>query len=136
MPLIYIVSDSQKLKSVVSAALGGPDFDLVELSSGRELMQLLDEETPDLVILDLQVANMGATAITLDIRLSERAHRIDPTKILVLLDRRADVFMTRRSGADGFIIKPLDSLKIKRAVNELLKSGHYEDPAHLPFQLA
>lgn len=132
MPLIYIVSDSQRLKNVVSSALGGPDFELVELSSGRELMELLDQETPDLVILDLQVANMGATAITLDIRLSEKAHRIDPTKVLVLLDRRADVFMTRRSGADGFVIKPLDSLKIRRAVKEVLQSGRYEDPAFAP----
>lgn len=132
MPLIYIVSDSQNLKNLVSSAVAGPKNELVELSSGNELMKLLQEESPDLVILDLQISNMGATAITLEIRLGEKAKRIDPTKILVLLDRRADVFMTRRSGADGFIIKPLDSLKIKRAVNEILSSGRFEDTAFAP----
>ncbi|NNN19852.1 MAG: response regulator [Acidimicrobiaceae bacterium] len=132
MPLIYIVSDSQNLKNSVSSAIAGPGNELVELSSGIELMELLKEENPDLVIVDLQVANMGATAITLDIRLGEKANRIKPTKVLVMLDRRADVFMTRRSGADGFIIKPLDSLKIKRAVNAILKSGSYEDQAFMP----
>ncbi len=132
MPLIYIVSDSQNLKKLVSSALAGPDNDLVELASGKELLELLDEETPDLVMLDLQIANMGATAITLEIRLAEKAGRIDPTKIIVLLDRRADVFMTRRSGADGFVIKPLDSLKIKRAVKETLSVGSFEDPAYAP----
>ncbi len=132
MPLIYIVSDSQNLKNLVSSAVAGPKNELVELSSGNELMKLLQEESPDLVILDLQISNMGATAITLEIRLGEKAKRIDPTKILVLLDRRADVFMTRRSGADGFIIKPLDSLKIKRAVNEMLSSGRFEDTAFAP----
>jgi DNA-binding response OmpR family regulator len=130
--LIYIVSDSQNLKNLVSSAVAGPKNELVELSSGNELMKLLQEESPDLVILDLQISNMGATAITLEIRLGEKAKRIDPTKILVLLDRRADVFMTRRSGADGFIIKPLDSLKIKRAVNEMLSSGRFEDTAFAP----
>ncbi len=132
MPLIYIVSDSQNLKNSVSSAIARPDYDLVELSSGNELMELLKEESPDLVILDLQITNMGATAITLDIRLGEKAHSINPTKVLVLLDRRADVFMTRRSGADGFLIKPLDSLKIKKAVNAVLKSGRFEDPAFAP----
>ncbi|MDA8271569.1 MAG: response regulator [Actinomycetota bacterium] len=132
MPLIYIVSDSQNLKNLVSSAVAGPKNEVVELSSGKELMELLKEESPDLVIVDLQVANMGATAITLEIRLGEKAQRIDPTKVLVLLDRRADVFMTRRSGADGFIIKPLDSLKIKRAVNEMLTSGQFEDTAFAP----
>ncbi len=132
MPLIYIVSDSQNLKNLVSSAIAGPKHEVVELSSGGELMELLNEETPDLVILDLQIANMGATAITLEIRLAETAGRIDPTKVLVLLDRRADVFMTRRSGADGFIIKPLDSLKIKRAVNAMIEAGQFEDPAFAP----
>ncbi len=132
MPLIYIVSDSQNLKNSVSSAIAGSNNDLVELSSGSELIALLEGESPDLVILDLQIGNMGATAITLDIRLGESAGRIKPTKVLVLLDRDADVFMTRRSGADGFVIKPLDSLKIKRAVSSVLKSGRYEDPAFAP----
>ncbi len=132
MPLIYIVSDSQNLKNTITSALAGPGNELVELSSGKELMELLKEDKPDLVILDLQIGNMGATAITLDIRLEEGAGRIDPTKILVLLDRRADVFMTRRSGADGFVLKPINALKIRRAVKEVLEKGKFEDTAFAP----
>ena len=132
MPLIYIVSDSQNLKNTITSALAGPGNELVELSSGKELMELLKEDKPDLVILDLQIGNMGATAITLDIRLEEGARRIDPTKILVLLDRRADVFMTRRSGADGFVVKPVNALKIRRAVKEVLEKGKFEDTAFAP----
>lgn len=132
MTLIYIVSDSQTLKNDVSSALGGKDIELVELSSGNELMELLKEERPDLIILDLQIANMGATAITLDIRLAESYAETDPSKVLVLLDRRADVFMTRRSNANGFIVKPFDSLKIKRAVKAVLETGRFEDPAYAP----
>ncbi len=132
MPLIYIVSDSQNLKNTITSALAGPGNELVELSSGKELMELLKEDKPDLVILDLQIGNMGATAITLDIRLEEGAGRINPTKILVLLDRRADVFMTRRSGADGFVLKPINALKIRRAVKEVLEKGKFEDTAFAP----
>jgi DNA-binding response OmpR family regulator len=132
VPLIYIVSDSQNLKNTITSALAGPGNELVELSSGKELMELLKEDKPDLVILDLQIGNMGATAITLDIRLEEGAGRINPTKILVLLDRRADVFMTRRSGADGFVLKPINALKIRRAVKEVLEKGKFEDTAFAP----
>lgn len=132
MTLIYIVSDSQSLKNDVSSALGGVNTELVELSSGNELMELLKEERPDLIILDLQISNMGATAITLDVRLAESTGDTDPAKVLVLLDRRADVFMTRRSNANGFVIKPFDSLKIKRAVKAVLETGRFEDPAYAP----
>lgn len=132
MALIYVVSDSQRLKDSVSSALAGQEHEVVELSSGTELMELLKDESPGLAILDLQISNMGATAITMDIRLEELAGRIEPTKILVLLDRRADVFMTRRSAADGFIIKPFNSLKLKRGVKAVLTEGKFEDPAFAP----
>jgi hypothetical protein len=33
----------------------------------------------------------------------------------MLLDRQADVHMARRSGADGWLIKPLDALRLRRA---------------------
>lgn len=132
MALIYIVSDSPKLKNNVSSALAGPTNELVELSSGGELMELLKDESPDLVILDLQINNKGATAITLDMRLEEQSGRIPPTKVLVLLDRRADVFMTKRSAADGFLIKPFNSIKLRQAVNAILKEGHFHDSAYAP----
>lgn len=132
MPLIYIVSDSKNLRNTVTSALAGPNNELVELTNGNELLDLLKEDHPDLIILDLQIANMGATAITLDIRLLEAANRMELTKILVLLDRRADVFMTRRSAADGFLLKPFNSLKIRKAVNEVLTTGKFEDTSFAP----
>lgn len=132
MPLIYIVSDSQNLRNSVTSALAGPDNELVELRSGSELLELLKEDHPDLIVLDLQIGNMGATAITLEVRLLEAAGRIEPTKILVLLDRRADVFMTRRSAADGFLLKPFNALKIRKAVKEVFTTGKFEDSAFAP----
>jgi DNA-binding NarL/FixJ family response regulator len=35
----------------------------------------------------------------------------------MLLDRKADVHLARRSGANGWIIKPLDALRLQRAAN-------------------
>ena len=36
--------------------------------------------------------------------------------VLMLLDRRADVFLARRSDADGWLVKPLDAFRLRRAV--------------------
>jgi hypothetical protein len=40
--------------------------------------------------------------------------------VLMLLDRRADVHLARRSAAEGWLIKPLDPLSIKRAATQIL----------------
>ena len=50
----------------------------------------------------------------------------------MLLDRRADVFLARRSGADGLLVKPLDPIRLGRAVQALLDGGTYEDEAYRP----
>jgi DNA-binding NarL/FixJ family response regulator len=50
----------------------------------------------------------------------------------MLLDRRPDVFLARRSGAEGFVVKPLDPQRVRRAVRELLAGGVYEDEAWRP----
>ena len=55
-----------------------------------------------------------------------------PTPVLLLLDRRADVLLARRSGAEGFVIKPLDPLRLRRAVDALLNGGSYEDTSFQP----
>jgi len=45
--------------------------------------------------------------------------------ILVLLDRTVDIHMARRSGADGWLIKPLDSLRLRRAARAIAGGGCY-----------
>jgi DNA-binding response OmpR family regulator len=45
----------------------------------------------------------------------------------MLLDRVADVHLARRSGADGWIIKPLDALRLRKAVNAIVAGGCYAE---------
>jgi DNA-binding NarL/FixJ family response regulator len=56
--------------------------------------------------------------------------------VIMLLDRRADVFLARRSGADGWLIKPLDPLRIKRAVAAVLAGGTYVEGVSVPTSTA
>jgi hypothetical protein len=41
----------------------------------------------------------------------------------MLLDRFADLHLARRSGAEGWLVKPLDSLRLRRAADALLGGG-------------
>ena len=47
--------------------------------------------------------------------------------IMMLLDRSADVFLARRSDADGWLVKPLDAIRIRRAAEALLAGGEYHE---------
>jgi DNA-binding NarL/FixJ family response regulator len=88
--------------------------------------------SPDLVILDFQIGNMGAVAVTLELRLEESADRLEHVPVLVLVDRRPDVFLARRSDAEGWLVKPLDPIRLRKAVTALLAGGTYYDDSYLP----
>ena len=51
--------------------------------------------------------------------------------ILLLLDRPADVPLARRWAVDGWLIKPLDSFRLRRAARALREGDTYEEPSGL-----
>ena len=72
------------------------------------------------MVLDLQIGNMGGMATCLDLRLEERAERIPPQRVVMLLDREADVFLARRAEADAWVVKPVDPLALRRTAQDAL----------------
>jgi len=75
---------------------------------------------PDLVILDMQIANMGGVAVALDLRLEASAGRLPDVSILLLLDREHDRFLARRAAADAELVKPIDAGTLRRTVKRIL----------------
>lgn len=129
---ILVASDAAWVRDQLQAVLGGPATSILGVTSGAGVLPAVREHLPDLVILDLQIGNMGGIAVTLDLRLEEGAGRIGHTPVLMLLDRRADVFVARRSRADGWLIRPLDPIRLRRATRKLLEGGTFFDESHLP----
>jgi DNA-binding response OmpR family regulator len=132
MPEVMVVSDSPNVRELVIAAIPDPAVKVRELTEGRQVRPAVNESTPDLVILDQQIGRMGAMAVCLDLHLEHGAGRLPHVPVLMLLDRRADVFLARRSDAEGWVVKPLDPIRLGRAITALLAGGTYEDAAYRP----
>jgi DNA-binding response OmpR family regulator len=129
---VLIASDLASLRSELRSMLEGPEIQILEAATGPEVLAMLASCEVDLAILDLQIASMGAMAICLDMRHAESYGALPHVSVLMLLDRRPDVFLARRSGAEGFIVKPLDPQRIRRAVRALLRGETFEDEAWMP----
>ena len=84
-------------------------------------------EQVDLAIFDLQSGTMGGMAVTMSLRLDESSGRLPHVPVIMLLDRIADVHLAKRSGADGWLIKPLDPLRLRRAVRAVLRGDSYRE---------
>jgi two-component system nitrate/nitrite response regulator NarL len=62
-------------------------------------------------------------AVTMDLRLDASAGMAPDVKVLMLLDRQADVHLAKRSAADAWLVKPYDPLTLQRAVRDVLASA-------------
>ena len=89
---ILVVTDADHVHDEVDAALGG-DHTLVRVHAGAEVLAAVAAHVPALVVLDLQIGNMGGMATCMDLRLEERADRIPAQRIVMLLDRDVDAFL-------------------------------------------
>ncbi len=135
MACVLVVSDSPHVRAAVRTVLGADD-QVVEADDGRDVRMVVAEHEPDLCVMDLQVGSMGAVAVCLDLRLEESGGRLPHVPVLMLLDRRADVFVARRSGAEGWVVKPTDPIRVRRAVAALLAGSRFEDPSYTPVPVA
>ena len=129
---ILIASDADWVVAELCAAVEAPDLQVRSVRSGDAVPGAILDHEPDLVVLDLQIGNMGGMATCVHLGLEADAGRLPSVPVLMLLDRRADVFLARRSGADGFVLKPLDPIRLRKAVTALLAGGRYEDPTGAP----
>ena len=120
MPTIVAAAEAQWVRDQVRAAFVGPGQVVVEATRGQEVRDLVAELEPDLVVLDLQIGNMGGVATAIDLHLEESAGRIPTVPILLLLDREADRFLARRADADAELVKPVDAATLRRTGERLL----------------
>lgn len=120
MTIVLLATDSDGLFRDVDAALASDDTDVLRVRAGTDVLPVCQQKNPDLVILDLQIGNMGGIATCLAVKQEQTSLRLGPIPVALLLDRSADVFLAEQATADGWLIKPADSLRLRRMANALL----------------
>lgn len=123
MPTILVASDSQEVRDNVRSALVRPGFNVVQAERGQDVAPYVAASPPDLIVLDMQIGNMGGMATATDLSLEHSADRCDQVPVLLLLDREADRFLARTCNAAAMLIKPLDPGTLRRTVKNVLEAS-------------
>lgn len=124
---MLLATDADWIHEEVDAALAGDDIEVLRVREGVDVLPAVHAGDFDLVVLDLQIGNMGGMAACMNLRLDESVGKLDHTKVLMLLDRDVDAFLANRAEADGWIVKPLDSFRLRKAATALLAHERYQE---------
>ena len=125
---ILLATDADWIVDEVTNALGGDDDTFTVCREGRVVTEQIEEQdtgSRHLRPADRLDGRHGGHDVAAARRVGRQ--RLPHVPVLMLLDRVADVHLARRCGAEGWLIKPLDSLRLKRAAKALLAGGTYTE---------
>ncbi len=108
---ILTVDHSRTMRDMLRLALAGAGFTVVQAVDGRDGLEALDREEPDLVITDINMPNMDGYGFIEGARRIER-FRVVPILVLTTESDPDKKQRARQAGATGWIVKPFDPVKL------------------------
>jgi len=114
---IMVIDDSIVIRKMVEIALEDGDYNIVTSNSGKEGLKLLDDENPDLVIVDMTLPDMNG----IDLLKTVKASKGIPVIMLSGKDAPQLVESAKSEGADDFLPKPFRDDDLIEKVKNLLK---------------
>src|SRR5215470_1813765 len=116
-PLVLVVDDDPEVRDLVDMLLERAGYDRAVAASGEEAVSLLEQHTPALIVLDLNMPGMDGWSVAALVRKHERTARI-PILVLTGLTQNVEN-AARRAGATAFCLKPIDSKRFVKEVKRL-----------------
>ena len=141
MRRILVVEDSVSARAFVRAILESPDFGsrvaseggctVVEASSGFDAMRLLPRGPYDLIVTDINMADINGLELIRFIRKSEH-HRTTPLVIISSLRGEHDVERGIALGADAYLAKPFTPDQLRDTCARLMSAPPAAHPSEPP----
>jgi DNA-binding response OmpR family regulator len=104
---ILVVEDYKVTRMMIKKMLEkGTDWKIFEAQDGQKALDLLNEQMPDLIILDLMMPNMNGFEFLKKIKSMDKIDKI-PILILTGLKSVEDEIKGLQTGADDYLTKPI-----------------------------
>ena len=126
MRRVLVVEDSVSARAFVRAVLEGPEFagtdggcEVLEAQSGFDAMRLLPRGPYDLIITDINMADINGLELIHFIRKSEH-HRTTPLVIISTQNTERDIERGLALGANAYLSKPFTADGLRAVVQQYL----------------
>jgi DNA-binding response OmpR family regulator len=116
-PTILVVDDEPTVTEVVSIYLERAGYRVVVASDGQEALGILENQSPDLVVLDLTLPEVNGLEITRWLR----ARGAMPIIMLTARREEVDRILGLELGADDYVVKPFSPQELVSRVKAVLR---------------
>ena len=118
MPKVLVVDDDIKLLKMLKRTLVFENLDVLTATNGREALEVVQQEAPDLLIVDWMMPEMDGLDLIQHLR---DANNRMPILMLTARDAVENRVFGLESGADDYLVKPFAPAELVARVHALLR---------------
>lgn len=127
---ILVIDDDIGMTELLGLLLTPTDATILIANSGKEGLELIQREAPDMVILDLMMPEINGWSVCKQIRATSNV----PILILSAMDAPGMVAQALDVGADDFLTKPVSSTTLIAHINKLIRRAKVTQSLKSPTQ--
>lgn len=121
-PRIVVADDDPIVVRFLTSVFQGEGFEVTAAEDGERALQMIRENRPDLVILDLVMPFMDGFEVCRQVRQSAETSHL-PVIILSMRDKEQDALRAFALGANDYVRKPFNALELVARARKLIREN-------------
>ena len=123
---ILVVDDEAQNRRFLRRILEPLGYQIMEAADGEEALAAVGRETPDIILLDIQMPRMDGYSVCKALKSDPRT-RLVPVVVVTSLDQIPDKVRAVELGADDYLAKPVNITELTTRVRSLVMLKHFTD---------
>ena len=119
-PRVLVVEDEPAQREVLAYNLEAEGFAVSRAEDGEEALMLVDEQAPDVIVLDWMMPNLSGIEVCRRLKIRSETRGI-PVIMLSARSEEVDRVRGLETGADDYVIKPYSVLELMARVRSQLR---------------
>ncbi|NVL01639.1 phosphate regulon transcriptional regulator PhoB [Ruegeria pomeroyi] len=119
-PSVLVVEDEMAQREVLAYNLEAEGFRVIRAENGEEAMLLVDEDTPDIIVLDWMMPNLSGIEVCRRLKTRPETRSI-PVIMLSARSEEVDKVRGLETGADDYVVKPYSVVELMARVRSQLR---------------
>lgn len=119
-PTVLVVEDEPSQREVLSYNLAAEGFRVCQAENGEEALMVVDEDTPDVIVLDWMMPNLSGIEVCRRLK-TRQVTRAIPIIMLSARSEEVDKVRGLETGADDYVIKPYSVVELMARVRTQLR---------------
>ncbi len=117
---VMVVEDNEKNRKLMRVVLKAKGYNIIEAATGEEALNLLKNQKPDIILMDIQLPGIDGLTLIKQIKASVITKDI-PIIAVTAYAMKGDEQKILDTGCDAYVSKPINTQELPRIVEKYIK---------------